>query len=140
MARCEIIPFEGSKACSGRCSTAVCPKTQGVWVIAACEGMVALFEQQASGALRPLIHKGEAIFATLGNFQRAMTQADETHAFEQLVIIGSAGDVAWVHASLPSPVACRIAAEIEYPLLPAWFRQSLPLPQLKQALQSVFAD
>ena len=65
--------------------------------------------------------------------------ASDAGAFGQLVIVGSKSDMAWVHVSLPQMVTPHIVAEIEYPLLSGWFKQPLPMPQLTQVLESLFA-
>lgn len=111
-----------------------------MWVVAACEGMVSLFEKDVRGILAPMLRGGQAVFSSLDAFQKSIDRAEHAHAFDQLVIIGSNNDIAWIHASLPAPATRHIVAEIEYPLLPAWFKQPLPLPNLTHALEGVFAS
>lgn len=101
--------------------------------------MISLFEKDARGMLSPLPQHDQAVFASLEQFQKSMDEADHAHAFDQLVIVGSSSDIAWIHASLPHSATPHIAAEIEYPLLSAWFKQPLPLPNLTHALEGVFA-
>lgn len=81
----------------------------------------------------------QGVFASLDQFQKSIDQADHAHAFDQLVIVGGSNDIAWIHASLPQSATRHIVAEIEYPLLSAWFKQPLPLPNLTHALEGVFA-
>jgi hypothetical protein len=107
-----------------------------VWVVTACEGMIALFEKKKDGSFAPRISEGSAVFPTVEQFQQAIRDAD---GFDQLVIIGSSNDMAWIHTSLPPAATGRIAAEIEYPLLAAWFKQPPPLAQLAQVLSTLFS-
>lgn len=117
----------------------MCGAAPRVWVVAACEGMVSLFEKNVQGTLVPLPQCGGAVFSSMEQFQKSLDEAEHAHAFDRLVVIGSSNDIAWIHASLSVPVTHRIAAEIEYPLLAAWFKQPLPLPNLTHALEGVFA-
>lgn len=139
MTRCEITPLgpPSSKACSGKCKS-TCSSAPRVWVVTACEGMISLFEKDVQGKMHPLHGLDSAVFSSLEAFQNAIEKAEDRHRFDQLVIIGSGGDIAWVHASLPSSATRHIVAEIEYPLLPAWFKQPQPLPSLARAIEGVF--
>ena len=128
-----------AKACSGKCRGVRCHAAPRVWVVAACEGMISLFEKDSRGALLPVPPAAEVVFSSLEMFQKSIERAEDAQAFDQLIIIGSSNDIAWIHASLPQSATRHIVAEIEYPLLPAWFRQSLPLQHLTHALESVFA-
>ena len=101
--------------------------------------MISLFEKDACGSLTLLPHNLESVFASLDAFQSCMDHAEDAHAFDQLVIIGSGNDIAWIHASLPAPVTRRIVAEIEYPLLAAWFKQPVSLSALTHALEGIFS-
>ncbi len=101
--------------------------------------MISLFEQNTQGALSPKAQRDQPIFSSLDAFQQSISNAENAHAFDQLVIIGSSNDIAWIHAALPAPATRHIVAEIEYPLLPAWFKQPLPLSNLTHALEGVFA-
>ena len=78
------------------------------------------------------------MFSSLDAFQKSIDTAECAHDFDQLLIVGSSSDIAWIHASLPMPATRHIAAEIEYPLLPAWFQEAR-LPQLTSALQNVLS-
>lgn len=137
MAGCTTTPIAANKACSGKCKGSGCGGASRVWVVAACEGMISLFEKDPQGALAPASHLPQGVFASLEQFQRHIEEAEQAHAFDQLVVIGSSNDIGWIHASLPEPAMRHIVAEIEYPLLPAWFRQ--PLPTLTHALEGVFS-
>lgn len=138
MSGCTVTPIV-AKACSGRCKSNACGTVPRVWVVAACEGMISLFTKDARGALSLVSQNDHAVFASLEQFQRSINEADNTHAFDQLVIVGGSNDIAWIHASLPQSATRHIAAEIEYPLLAAWFKQPLPLPNLTHALEGVFS-
>ncbi len=130
-----------NKACSGKCrKDGGCDATPHVWVVAACEGMISLFERDMQGALLPIPKNGHGVFATLAQFQALMDKAEQAYEFDRLIIIGSRGDIAWIEASLSRPIARHITAEIEYPLLPAWFKQPLPLSHLTHALENIFCS
>ena len=137
MSGCDSVPIK-TKACSGKCKNGMCGTTPKIWVVAACEGMISLFERNALGTLSPPLQSDQPIFSSLDAFQQSMDKAENAHAFDQLVIIGSSNDIAWIHASLPVSATRHIVAEIEYPLLPAWFKQSSPLSHLTHALEGVF--
>jgi len=134
-----VTPISQAKACSGKCMGARCHHASRVWVVAACEGMVSLFTKTDAGTMDPLALGNQAVFASLDAFHRSLSNAEKQHAFDQLVIVGSSNDIAWVHASMPPQASQHVVAEIEYPLLPSWFRQSLPLLTLSHALESAFA-
>ena len=139
MSDCNVTPTTRDKACSGKCKSGGCHVSR-VWVVAACEGMIALFARDTQGTLMPLLHSDRAIFPSLDEFKTSIDNADHAHAFDQLIIVGGGNDIAWIHASLPHSAMRHIVAEIEYPLLPTWFKQPIPLPHLTHALESVFAN
>jgi hypothetical protein len=138
MSDCNIMPIK-TKACSGKCKSSLCGAVPKTWVVAACEGMISLFEKTPQGSFSPKLQDNQIVFSSLDAFQKSMDKAENAHAFDQLVIIGSSNDIAWIHASLPAPAMRHIVAEIEYPLLPAWFKQPLPLVNLTYALEGIFA-
>jgi hypothetical protein len=139
MSGCTITPITTNKACSGKCKNGVCGSVPRVWVVVACEGMISLFEKDMQGILVPMPQSDQAVFASLDQFQKSIEKAEHAHAFDQLVIVGGSNDIAWIHASMPQSATRHIVAEIEYPLLSAWFKQPLPLLNLARALESVFA-
>lgn len=98
--------------------------------------MISLFERSPRGDFLPFGGAENAVFSSLDTFQNAIGKAEDGHAYDQLVIMGSKGDIAWVHASLPHAAVRHIVAEIEYPLLPAWFKK--PLSGLTHAIEGVF--
>ena len=138
MAGCTVTPIKTAKACSGKCmGSGACGNNQPrVWVAAACDGMVSLFEKQSDGHIALLPQAQSAVFSSVQLFQEALANADHAHMLGQLIIVGAKSDIAWMHASLPAAIAHHVAAEIEYPLMSGWFKQP---PQLASALEKVFA-
>jgi hypothetical protein len=137
MATCEIKTLP-TKACTGKC-TGTCKSSPAVWVMAACEGMISLFEKQPGGSLKLKTQGSHAVSPTVEDMRQYLAEAVKSQAFSQLVLIGSANDIAWAQALLPQSVTSHIVAEIQYPLIPAWFRQLPELRQLTHALEQVFA-
>ncbi len=131
-------PVTANDACSGKCRRGACGVAPRVWVVAACEGMVSLFEKDMWGAPSLLSQQDGAVFTSLEKFQKSIGEADYARAFDQLVIVGSSTDIAWIHASLPPSSTHHIAAEIEYPLIPGWFTET-GFPHLSNALENVFS-
>lgn len=127
-----------AKACSGKCKGGGCGSAPKVWVLAACEGVIALFQKQADGHLSPL-SDGHGWLGAEGVRDR-LVEASQSSAFSQLVLVGSASDIAWTQASLPASVSQHIVAEIEYPLLSGWFKAPSHISRLTQALEHVFED
>lgn len=138
MTACTTTPLTATKACSGKCTGggACGNKTPRVWVAAACDGMISLFEKNPDGHLALLAGQERAIFSSMEDFQHALLAADNHKRLDQLVLVGAKGDIAWVHTALPTGITTHIAAEIEYSLMPGWFKQP---PQLAHVLERVFA-
>lgn len=136
MARCDIIPLT-SKACSGKCKGGGCTQESTLWVLAVCEGMAALFSKQPNGHLKPLEGKGCESTAFVDGMREHLAHAAEDGAFSQLVLVGSANDLAWGQASLPAAASKRVIAEIEYPLIAGWFHR-MDRGKLTRALDHVF--
>lgn len=127
----EIIPLAASaKACSGKCKAGGCAQPR-IWVIAACEGMISLLQKQQN----TLIPSAQSL--SLPTLQSNLQQAHEAQRIHQLILVGSRGDIAWLHASIPGDIARYISAELTYPLIPGWFHKENN-PQLIQALQNAF--
>lgn len=135
MPRCDVISLSSGKACAGKCVKDACGQVVRVWIVAACEGMVSLFEKGGNGVIIPR----SPVFPSLEKFQQSMNEAESAHAFDHLIIVGSSNDIAWVHSSLSERAARHIAAEIKYPLLAGWFKEAEPMSHLSQALTSVLA-
>lgn len=138
MAGCETTSITTGKACSGKCKVVSCHTTPRVWIVAACEGMIMLFEKDIQGQLSPILQNDQGVFASLEQFQKTIDNADQANSFDQLVIIGSNNDIAWIHASLPQSAMRHIVAEIEYPLMAGWFKMR-DFILLSNALQNVFS-
>lgn len=125
-------------ACSGKCMSGACASNgPRMWVVAACNGMVSLFESAPQQGLTPVLHAGGTVFPSLSAFSAMLQEAEQAHSLAQLVLVGSQSDIAWVHASLPESLATRIAAEIEYPLVSNWFKQPAMQSPLMPALAQV---
>lgn len=137
MGNCDIIPLT-TKACSGKCKGGGCVPETTVWVLAACEGMTALFSKQADGHLKPVESQACEGASLVDGVRERLTRAAERGAFSQLVLVGSTNDIAWTQASLPIAVSKHVVAEIEYPLMAGWFGPT-DRAKLTQALDHVFA-
>ncbi len=140
MANCDIIPLALTRACSGKCKDggAGCSPQANVWVLAACEGVAALFQKQTNGHLLPLAREGGHIFLFADGLGAHLADALAHGKFAQLVLVGSASDIAWTQASLPMAVSKQVVAEIEYPLMAGWFSSTAEVSTLTQALDHVF--
>ena len=138
MCSVNVLEFALNKACSGKCKGGACKNKSSVWVLAACAGSAALFQKLPDGHLMPLSHNDSVIATFTDGLSNHLTTAFEQGDFSQLVLVGSANDISWTQASLPSSVSKQIVAEIEYPLMAGWFRSSADSSQLMQALQNIF--
>lgn len=134
MTGCDIIPL--SKACSGKCA-GDCTRTSHTWVMAACEGMIALFEKHADGHLELLPRSEGDSVHSVDRLRACLADVSLGGSTPQLVLVGSANDIAWTEALLPETIAKHIIAEIQYPLVNGWFRGSPDLRQLSHALEQV---
>lgn len=137
MAQCDILPL-GAKACSGKCRGSACGAAPRIWVVAACEGMIVVFEKHGD-AYTPKVRPGTSAVGSLEGFKQTLERASATHDFDQMVVVGSPGDIAWVHSSLPEDTARHVAAEITYPLLSGWFREP-NVSALAKAVNQVVAE
>jgi hypothetical protein len=137
---CAVIHIADApvRACSGKCRGGGCGAKPNVWVLAACEGKIALFSKQPDGHLLPLSKHGSNVSAFADTLRDRLVNAFEQGDFSQLVLVGSANDISWTQASLPVSVSKQVAAEIEYPLMPAWFGTPSDTGRLAQALETVF--
>ncbi len=116
----------------------MCSIRPTVWVLAACEGMAALFTKQADGHLIPVLEQGTPVSSFEGGLRDRLIHASEHAIFSQLVLVGSANDIAWTQASLPATVSKQVVAEIEYPLVSSWLRTPEDTSKLLQALENLF--
>lgn len=130
MAGCNTAPT-ANKACSGKCLKNACAdNAPRVGVVAACDGMISLFERTATTTDTISVRSVAAAFPTLAQFHATLLNSN----FDQLVLVGSAGDIAWIHSTLPEAVSRHIAAEIKYPLMAQWFRDTAHPTYLVEAL------
>jgi len=128
-----------AKACSGKCSSDVCSAPPCVWLLAACNGMVAIFEKNASKL--HLLPQGENMVSpSIESFRAHLTTSAQNEKFNQLIVVGSETDIAWAQALLPPALSKYIVAEIKYPLLQSWFQQSPDLSSLTLALENLFVN
>ena len=106
-------------------------------MLAACEGMISLFRKYTDGHLELIPQGGNSIAPSIEECRNYLTDASKKAQFGQLVLVGSANDIAWVQACLPETIVRHIIAEIKYPLVPNWFRTSPQLDGLAHALEHV---
>lgn len=119
-------------ACSGKCRGSCHMAVPRFHVAAASHGLVCLFELCGKELIQhPSPSNGKA-FIPEDIAQYLRTQKDG----QQLILIGSPTDLAWLHASIPQDTNWNIAAEIPYPLLPAWLAEP-EYPQLIQTLRQL---
>lgn len=137
MSACDTSPND-HKACSGKCRQS-CSKTPKTWVVAACGGLVSLFEKRGDGSLMILSEKSGAVYPSIDQFREHLVASSESGHFNQLVLVGSENDIAWTVAALPQNIISNIVAEISYPLVPNWFKGDSDLPQLSKALGTLFS-
>lgn len=135
MTSCDT-PHISVKACSGKCKES-CVKSQVTWVIAACGGVVSLFVKMDSERLDLLQQEAADISFSLEQFRNFMLSALLEGRFNQLILVGSQNDIAWIHAALGDSVMSRVIAEIQYPLMQGWFRGEQGLPHLTKSLEQV---
>lgn len=118
MGSCTVTPIETTKACSGKC-LGLCSKTAKSIIAAACGGRVCLFEKK-DGQLIGL--ENHTVFSSMESVVELLTNASTKCGIDQLILVGSGNDMAWMHTLLPHEISKHIVAEIEYPLVPAWFK------------------
>jgi len=127
------------KACSGKCKgSGQCGGVPRIWVVAACAGMVALFEKKPGGHLSLLPQAGRPVASSLEGFAHHLAAAADDKKFDQLLLVGSANDISWIRHTLPQQASRSVSAEIEYPLVAGWFADASS-GQLGSALDNVLA-
>lgn len=131
----SIYPFipKEEKACSGKCRGGCANNLPRLWVVAACNGMVSLF-QKVGDHLEVIPHDTGTVFPSFESFSTMLKSAVEQNRFDQLMVVGTNNDVAWLHMSMPEEASSRIVAEVQYPLLPGWFPNA---EQLSRVLTQV---
>lgn len=127
------VPEPKKKACDGRClgGGGGCKTRQAERVvIVACGGSICLLNATTSPLME--MREGGSLFASPASFNAYITVPANLQ-FEQVVLIGSANDLAWMNAMLPSEISSRVVAEMHYPLRGEWLHEP-GLGQLKAAL------
>lgn len=132
----SICHIKGEGGCSGSCLNKQ-KNPAHVWVIAACEGMIALYAKDDGGHLSVLKQHGQALAPSVDEFRAFMASGMEAKRFDQLLIVGTTSDIAWLEAYLPEGIHKYIVAEIQYPLVAKWFKAD-DIAQLTQAMQALF--
>ena len=123
------------KACDGRCQES-CKKrvVTRCLVLAACSGVIGVLQKDdAVLSPWPPMEKDDYVYGSLQAFSDAMREATARQAFQQLIIVGSKSDMAWLRASLPEEAQSRLVAEIQYPLLPEWLKE----PRLQPLITAI---
>jgi hypothetical protein len=123
-----------TRACSGKCKS---PCAADVLVLAACEGMVMPYRRNTTGMLTLLGSAEQGVLSSLDALRDLLVGMEKS--IEQILIIGSANDMAWLRAALPEALSNRITAEIEYPLVPSWFRGNPRETGLDQTIVNLLA-
>ncbi len=118
----EIYSLNRNTSCSGKCQKTACTTEAATWVAAACEGMVALYRKGSEPSLTLEPQSESEPASSLELFCRTLATLEQQQRIGQLILIGGGNDLAWMHRVLSEKTGKYITAEIEYPLLPAWFR------------------
>ena len=100
------------------------PASSCLWVIAACNGMVSLFERGNNGKLYALTGMDYTQPGSLPECLRLLTQAESLGELTQCILVGSASDIAWMQVLLPPSIQKKIRADIEYPIIASLFKQA----------------
>lgn len=98
---------------------------------------MALFRKQANGHLVPVPEQTPRAYSLESVLREQLAQAFEREDFAQLVLVGSANDIAWTQSCLPESISKKVVAEIKYPLMSAWFSSDSQTSKLTQALAHV---
>lgn len=134
-AMCSHAAKPNATSCDGRCQSGGCKKgSPRCWLLVACSGMTCLFEKQEDVLVLQHEHGQSPTFKSPTDLADFLEHAVRDRQFDQLVMIGSENDMAWMHAMLAPEVTQHITAEITYPLLVEWFQES-GLTQLIQTLR-----
>jgi len=102
-----------------------CGLKPAIWVIVACDGLIALFQQNSDGRVSIVPQNDSFLSPSVEVFSNTLLSALRRGAFNRLVLIGSPQDMAWVQLSLPASLTKHIVAEISHPLNVGYF-QRLP--------------
>lgn len=125
-----------SSACTS-CCPGTCHGSGKMWIVAACEGHMALYEKGPGGGAE-LIPIGQDVTPwSLENLVNLLKTYHAQKQFEQLLIVGSQNDLSWVQSLLPEEVANCVVAEIRYPLMAGWFSETPNMKTLSSALRTL---
>lgn len=95
------------------------------------------YQHNTTGKLTLLGSAGQGVLSSLDALRDLLAGIEKN--IERILIIGSTNDMAWLRAALPEGLANRITAEIEYPLVPSWFRGDPRETGLNQAITNLLA-
>lgn len=125
----ESLPTK--KACDNRCSSGACKnKKVEQLIIAACGGSIRLLEKR--GAELVPHEYNQAALSSPQAFNDFMSN-EKCRRFNQVVLVGSGNDLAWVSALLSPELSKCVVAEMTYPLCNDWLHEP-SLAQLKATL------
>lgn len=125
-------------ACSGQCQgQGGCRRKEPrCLVVAGCGGVIGLLEKEGGSFAAP--QEEAVLFVEPQAFADYLRAGARQQQFDQLVLIGSGNDLAWMSAILPAELGTRVVAEMSYPLCAEWFHEP-GLGQLKAALAPLIA-
>jgi hypothetical protein len=90
-------------------------------VIAVCGHSVVLLAKQPDEGFE-CYYQGEGASApSLVAFSDVLLHACDARRFNQLLLVGSASDIAWIRSVIPEAVCYHISAESHVPLQAEWF-------------------
>ncbi|MBL0317989.1 MAG: hypothetical protein IPP74_01595 [Alphaproteobacteria bacterium] len=130
----EQLPLGG---CSGKCSHP-CKPLNKIWIIAVCEGMISIFEKSGTDIFC-LIQQGDnTVMPFIDGFSQIIEHACDEGKFGKLLLVGSEKDLSWLRYLLSAKVSRYIMAEVKYPLLIDWFKQTSATDKLSDILENLF--
>ncbi len=125
-----------SGGCCGKCNKS-CGSTPKVWVIAACEGMFSIFEKDDRQKLNSILQDENKVIPSISEFVEIVEQACDEGKFSQLLLVGSEKDMNWLRPILPAQATRYIIAEVKYPLLTDWFKQTRANDKLSDIIENL---
>ncbi|HEU5048071.1 MAG TPA: hypothetical protein VFT64_09555 [Rickettsiales bacterium] len=133
---CAATEKDKEAACSGKCMGGCSKGGNRRWIIAACDGHIALL-QQKDGGLVQIAPEQITVFTSVQAFWQVMDKAVRSNEVDQIIIVGSEGNIAWVQLLLPPDALKRVVAEIRYPLMTRWLEPSSDPEMLVKVLELV---
>lgn len=129
-----------ARACSGKCGNSACAGGErSFWLLAACQGKIAIFEKPEQGTLKLVPQNGSAIAPAFDLLTAHLDKARKEGQFSRLVLVGGKSDIAWMRMLVPESISGMVFAEIEYPLMEGWFSDEDDLHHLSDALERVLS-